>query len=424
MMEKCLRKSHVLICGVIVASVSVVSLVSAADWPQWRGTQRNGLSSETGLLPSWPETGPPLVWQASNSGNGYGAPAVANGRLYVTGNDGLENEFIKSFDAASGKELWTTRIGEVGNPRQRPNFPAARSTPTVDGEAIYVLGSNGDLACLEAATGKTRWSQNVRQQYGGVPGEWAYSESPLVDGERVICAPGGPDAALVALDKSTGDVVWKTQIPESKAAGYASVIVAQADGVKQYIAYLGMGLVGIDAESGRLLWHTAKTSGIANIATPVTKGSFVYSGASRTGGGLVEMVAADGGVSAEEVYFSPKLPTAIGGFVVVGDYLYGCNGQTMQCVEFKTGEVKWENRSAAPGSLCYADGRLYLHGENGEVLLIDATPEAYREVGRFTPPDRPQPANGMEKSWAYPVIANGKLFIRDKNMIWCLSVER
>ncbi len=356
-------------------------------------------------------------------GYGYGAPSVAEGRLYVTANEGLENEFVKALEADSGKEVWSTRIGQVGNPKQRPNFPAARSTPTVAGDAIYALGSDGDLACLEAATGKLRWTKSLRRDFGGKPGAWAYAESPLVDGDLVVCTPGSPEAALVALDKSTGELVWKSAVPGNDAAGYASVVIAQAGHMKQYVAYLGMGLVGVDAKTGQLLWQYDKTKGLANMPTPVAQNEFVYSGTSRTGGGLVQLSVAPAGVAAEEVYFSPKLPGAIGGAVLVGDYLYGCGGQTLQCVEFKTGEMKWEDRSIAPGSLCYADGCLYLHGENGDVMLVEASSEAYHELSRFTPPGRPKPKDGMEKAWAYPVVANGRLYIRDRGTLWCYDVK-
>lgn len=386
-------------CAVMATSMALILTCSAlaADWPQWRGPARSGVSQETGLMKEWPDSGPQLVWQINDLGYGYGAPAVADGRLYVTANEGLEDEMVRALDADTGKITWSTRIGNVGNPKQRPNFPAARSTPTVDGDVLFALGSDGDLACLETATGKIRWTRNIRHDFGGKPGPWAYAESPLVDGTVVVCTPGGPDAALVALDKSSGEEIWKSAIPDSEAAGYASVVIAQAGDVKQYVAYLGLGLVGVDAKTGNLLWQYTTTKGIANMPTPVAHDGLVYSGTTRTGGGLVELKAASDGVSAQQVYFSPKLPSAIGGAVLVGDYLYGCGGKTLQCVEFKSGEIKWEDRSAAPGSLCYADGNLYLHGENGEVVLVEATPDGYHQRGRFTPPDAPSRPTGWRR---------------------------
>lgn len=409
--------------GLIAISIAVAGspTAAAADWPQWRGPNRDGISPETGLLKEWPEQGPKLLWQVKDLGDGYGAPSVVDGKLYVVVNEGLEKESVKSLDGTDGKELWSTPIGKVGNPDQRPNYPAARSTPTVAGNSLYALGSDGDLACLETASGKIRWQRNLRSDFGGAPGEWAYAESPLIDGDLVIAAPGGDDAALVALNRETGEVVWKAAVPGSEAAGYASVVIAEVEEVKQYIAFLGIGLVGVDAETGEFRWLYDQTKGIANSPTPVVHDGYIYSGAGRAGGGLVRLKPEQDGVEVEEIYFSPRLPHAQGGFVLIGDYLYGGGSQTLMCIDFKTGEVQWEQRMPAASSLCYADDRLYLHAENGEVLLVEATPEAYREHGRFSPPD--QPDRGQSRAWAYPVIADGRLYIRDLGTLWCYEIR-
>lgn len=414
------------ICFIIV-SVLLLSpgRVLADDWPQWRGPNRDGISKETGLLKEWPEDGPKLLWQVKDLGSGYATPAIAGGRIYLLANKGVEDEFIKALDVKDGNQVWSTRVGKIGNPDQRPNFPAARSTPTVDGSAIYALSSDGDLACLETATGKVVWTKNLRSDFGGKPGTWAYSESPLVDGEKVIVTPGGKDATLVALGKQTGDVEWTCAVPGGDMAGYASVVTAETGGVQQYLAYTGNGLVGVDAKTGKLLWRYDKTKGAMgmSILTPVVRDGLVFTGAGRVGGGTVKLSVDGGTVQAEQVYFDTKLPTAIGGAVLVGDYLYGCSGQTLVCADFKTGQIKWSDRSAAPGALCYADGRLYLHSEGGSVALVEVTPEAYREHGRFTPPNSPQPSKRMEKSWVYPVIADGRLYVRVRDFLWCYDVK-
>jgi outer membrane protein assembly factor BamB len=191
----------------------VATTLSAADWPQWRGPKRDGISTETGLLKSWPAEGPKLLWQVKELGSGYSTPSVAAGRVYVMSNHGLEDEFVKALDVKDGKEIWSTRAGKVGSQDQQPNYPAARSTPTVDGTRMYALGSDGDLVCLEAETGKVRWQKSLRADFGGKPGTWAYSESPLVDGDKVVCTPGGAEATIVALNKNTGEVVWKCAVP-------------------------------------------------------------------------------------------------------------------------------------------------------------------------------------------------------------------
>lgn len=406
--------------AVVASMTGTATTATAADWPQWRGPNRDGISEETGLLQEWPEEGPKLLWQVDDLGGGYGAPSVVDGKIYLVVNEGLEQESVKSLDA-NGKELWSTPIGKVGNPDQQPNYPAARSTPTVVGNLLYALGSDGDLTCLETATGKMRWQKSLRSDFGGAPGEWAYAESPLVDGDLVVVAPGGADAAIVALNRETGDLVWKSAVPGSEAAGYASVVIAEVEDVKQYVAFLGMGLVGVDAETGEFRWLYEQTKGIANSATPVVHDGYIYSGAFRGGGGLVRLKPEQDGAEVEQVYHSPRLPIAQGGFVVVGDYLYGGGGQTFMCIDFKSGEVQWEERIPAASSVCYADGRLYLHAENGDVLLVEANPEMYREHGRFSPPN--QPDRGQAKAWAYPVIADGRLYIRDLGTLWCYDIR-
>ena len=395
----------------------------AADWPQWRGPQRNGISAETGLLEEWPKEGPKLVWQVKDIDSGYSTPSVVGDRLYLLSNQGLDNEFVQMLDAKGGKRIWSQRIGKVGNPDQQPNYPAARSTPTVDGEWVYAFGSDGDLACLERATGKVRWQKNVRKDYGGQSGIWAYSESPLVDGEAVICTPGGPDATMLALNKNTGELIWKCAVAGGEQAAYTSALVIEAGGVRQYVQMLQKGLVGVEAKTGKLLWRydrTAKGSP-AVIPTPVVDGDFIYSAAGRSGGGGVRLKVNGGTFETEQLYFSPKLPTSVGGVLKVGEYLYGTSAGALLCLEFKTGNVKWDDRSIGAAALCYADGRLYLHGENGEVALLEATPEAYREKGRFKPVD--QPDRGSSKAWAYPIIADGRLYIRDLGTLWCYDVK-
>jgi len=407
---------------VVLAFGFFFSLVAgAADWPQWRGPLRDGVSRETGLLHQWPEGGPKLLWQVKDIGLGYSTPAVVGGRLYLLGNEGMDDEFVEALDVNDGKRAWSTRLGKVG-PNQGPPYPGARSTPTVDGQRLYALGSDGDLACLETATGTLVWQKNLRSDFGGTPGTWAYSESPLVDGDVLVCTPGGAEATLVALDKQTGEVIWKSAMADADQAAYASVIVVEAAGVKQYVQFLQKGVVGVDAKTGTFLWRydaTAKGSP-ANIPTPVAHEGQVYSGTGRGGGGLVKLRADNGQFTAEQVYFDKGLPTAIGGAVLLDGFLYGTNGQALICAEFASGKVQWQDRCIGTGAVCYADGCLYIHGENGDVALVAAKPDAYQELGRFTPPD--QPDRGRSKAWAYPVVSGGRLFVRDLGTLWCYEV--
>jgi outer membrane protein assembly factor BamB len=393
----------------------------AADWPQWLGPQRNGITQEKGLLKSWPEGGPKLVWKISDLGSGYSTPVMVGDRLYVLANEGLDSENVVALSARDGQRLWFVRLGKVGNPDQNPSYPAARSTPTVDGEVLYALGSDGDLACLEIAKGAVRWKKNLRTDFGGKPGIWAYAESPLIDGDVLICTPGGSNATMVALNKQTGAVIWKCAVPGEDAA-YTSVITTEAGDVKQYVQFLQKGVVGVEAKTGKLLWRydrTAKGSA-ANIPTPVADGGYIFNATGQGGGAIIRLRTNSGAVEVEELHFSKQLPTAIGGAVKVGDYLYGASGTDLLCVEFKTGAVKWANPSVGMGSLLFADGSLYLHSEKGEVALVEASPAGYQERGRFNPPD--QPNRGAAKAWAYPIVANGRLYLRDLNMLWCYDV--
>ena len=416
-------RSPAIVLGIVISQCLGPLGLPAADWPQWRGPHRNGISVETGLLAEWPKEGLRLVWQVKDIGSGYSTPAVAGDRLYLLSNQGTNDEFVQALDAKDGKRVWSQRIGKVGNPDQQPNYPAARSTPTVDGEWLFALGSDGDLVYLERTTGKVRWQKNIRADYGGQPGIWAYSESPLIDGETLVCTPGGSNATLVALSKKTGDLTWKCVVPDGEQAAYTSALVIEVGGVRQYIQMVQKGLVGVEAKTGKLLWRydrTAKGSP-AVIPTPVADGDFIYSAGAMVGGGGVRLKAGGGAFEAEQMYFSPKLPTSVGGALKVGDYLYGTSAAGLLCLEFKTGIVKWDDRSIGAASLCYADGRLYLHGENGEVALVEATPEAYREKGRFKPTDPPD--RGASKAWAYPVVANGRLYIRDIGTLWCYDIK-
>jgi outer membrane protein assembly factor BamB len=412
-------------CSILAVSLILCSIVALAnDWPQWRGPGRNGISQEKGLLKEWPAGGPKLLWQQKDIGEGYSTPVIVGARLYILSNRGLENEFVQALSVEDGKPLWQTRLGNVGNPNQQPPYPMARSTPTIEGDVMYVLSSDGDLASLDIATGKIRWQKSLRKDFGGMPGTWAYAESPLIDGDVLIATPGGAQATLVALNKKSGDVVWKSAVPGGDEAGYASAVVVNGGGKKQYVQFLAKGVVGVDTK-GKFLWRYDQTGkGVANMPTPVVKDGYVYSAAQNVGGGLVQLKPSGDGVTAEQVYYTRDLPNKNGGSILLGDYLYGTNSMGLVAAEFLTGKIKWMAEGIGPGSVFYADGNIYVHGENGDVALVEATPDAYHEKGRFSPPDKPQHTRGpMEKAWPYPVLANGRLYIRDLGTLWCYDVR-
>ncbi len=395
----------------------------AADWPQWRGPQRHGVSTETGLLKQWPAAGPRLHWQMSDIGDGYSTVTVVGDQLYTLANLELDNEFVRALSVQDGKTLWTTRLGNVGNPDQMPSYPKARSTPTIDGDRLYALSSDGDLACLDTVTGKVRWQKNVRKEFGGVPGTWAYAESPLVDGDVVVVTPGGTEATLLALNKVTGTVVWKAAVPGGDAAAYASVIVLNHAGRKQYVQFTGKGIVGVDARTGEFLWrHDEPSKGPANIPTPIASGSYVYSAVGKIGGTLFRLSGTAEALKPEPVYLTRDLPNTNGGAVLVGDTLYGTIADGLVAADYKTGTIRWKAEGVGPGSIVAADGHLYIHGENGDVALVAAAADVYREKGRFTPPNQPKHATAMEKAWPYPVVASGRLYIRDRGTLWSYDV--
>jgi outer membrane protein assembly factor BamB len=409
------------VCGAILLSLAAYP----ADWPQWRGPRRNGVSAETGLLKEWPKAGPRLVWQAKDIGDGYATPSVVGNRIYILSNRGMDNEFVQALSTQDGKQVWAARLGKVGNPEQMPSFPTARSTPTIDGRLLYALSSDGDLACLETASGRIRWRKSLRADFGGHPGGAAYAESPLVDGDTLVVTPGGAQATIVALNKKTGETIWKSAVPGGDDAGFSSVIAVETGGRKQYVQFLAKGLVGVDAQTGQFLWrYDATGKGPTNIPTPVASTGYIYTSQYRGPGGLIRLTAAGRGVAAEQIYLQRGLPNSAGGSVVVGATHYGTTAQGLVAADWATGKVLWLEASTGGGAILGAENRLYIHGESGEAILAEATPKAYREKGRFMPPDRPKRTrDAMEMAWAYPVVANGRLYIRELDSLWCYDIS-
>jgi outer membrane protein assembly factor BamB len=396
---------------------------SADDWPQWRGTHRDARSAETGLLQQWPKGGPPLVWTVNGLGAGYSEVSVAHGRLFTMGERrdpdrtaGPQETFVIALDETTGKELWATRIGAHhgdGGPR---------STPTVDGERLYALSPEGDLLCMDVATGKPRWGKNLRKDFEGQVGGWAYCESVLIDGDRLICTPGGSEATLVALDKQTGDMVWKANVPGGgDHAEYSSIVITTVDGEKQYVQFLGRGVVGIRAEDGKFLWrYNHPANGTANCSTPVVDHASVFAASAYgSGGGLARLRRSGDKTAAGEVYFIKEMQNHHGGMVLVDGYLYGEGGGRLCCIDFKSGQIRWREGRAGKGSIAYADGHLYYRNEGGAMMLVEANPTKYVERGRFEPAQR-----GEGPCWPHPVIANGKLYLRHADLLFCYDVKQ
>jgi outer membrane protein assembly factor BamB len=412
-----------LTCLLPLASFPAAKL-GAGDWPGWRGPQRDGISTEKGLLPSWEKEPPQLLWQAKGLGSGFASVAIADGRIFTLGERKGGAKLI-ALDLASQAELWEAKVGG-GSPN---------STPTVDGDLVFALGRDGHLVCARAKTGEVVWKKDFGQDFGGkMMSDWGYSESPLVDGEKLVCTPGAKDAMVVALEKTTGKLIWKGAFPEdlkldrgNDGAAYSSIVVSNAAGVKQYVQLVGHGLISVAARDGKFLWAYNKIANdTANIPTPIVKGDHVFTSTGYGTGAALLKIAKDGsGFKAEEVYFlkSKDLQNHHGGMVLVGDHIYGGHGHNEGfpiAIEMLTGKVAWrQGRGPGEGSaaVLYADGNLYFRYQNGIMALIEANPKEYKLKGSF------QLASIQGESWPHPVIAGGKLFLRDQDVLMCYQLR-
>lgn len=419
-------KRHALCFAMVLSSVTAFAETKETfDWPQWQGPDRNAVSREHGLLQEWASDGPPLKWKAKGLGGGDSAPSVADGRILAMSNRG-EDEVVWALSETDGSPLWVKRLGPAFKQSRNQSKEGPGCTPTVDGERLYVLGLDGTLSCLQVGNGDIVWQRNLVSEFGGTVPPWSYRESPLVDGEKLICTPGGDDATLVALDKLTGQTIWKSAVPGNPKAAYSSAIAIDFEGQRQYVQLTQRALVGVAASDGKFLWRydrAASGSGI-NCSTPLYQDGLVFAASAYgAGGGAVKLNQdASGGIQAQEVYFTNKMQNHHGGMIVLDGSLYGANGGNgggfLSCLDFKTGEVLWLDRRAPKGSLALADGRFYYRTEDGAMLLIEPSAKQFIERGRFEQPERTS-----KPAWAHPVIANGKLYLRDQDLLLCYDVK-
>jgi len=415
-LEKNMRKTGLLTAVLVLGLLAAVAV--AQDWPQWRGPERTGRSAETGLLKSWPKDGPTKLWTVNGLGEGYSAISIKGDRIYTMGtHDGGEAVFALDFN--TGKQLWVKKSSERIFKESKGNGP--RCTPTTDGDKLYTEDALGVVTCWEAADGKRVWQVKLTDLGGRRP-NWGYSESPLIAGKAVVVTPGGRQGAIAALDKMTGEVIWQAK-GARHAAAYGSCILIDVKGKKQIANVTATGprvgrqrrgtMIGVDANSGQLLWEFS--TGVAQIAcgTPVYHdGIVVISSGYRAGTAAADI--SDG--KAKQLWHVQRRGSHHGGIIRVGDYVYGLI-DAMTCIELKTGEIKWQNRGVGKGSLVYADGHFYCLSERNTMGLVEATPEAYREKGRFKIP------RSGKNSWAHPVVCRGRLFIRDQDTLSCYDVK-
>jgi outer membrane protein assembly factor BamB len=426
----------------LVLHLGLVTPLAAADWPQYRGPNRNDVSPETGLLQVWPAGGPTLLWSFEACGVGYSPPAVVGDRVFVTGGRD-DTDVLVALDAkavrdGTVKELWAAEVGPTFRWKGNSWSAGPAATPTVDGDAVFALGGNGDLICVDAANGKTRWRTSLAEDLGGSVNPigggpkdlgWGYNGSPLVDGDRLVCVPGGSKGTLAALDKRTGKVIWRSTELTDQAA-YTSPMPLEVGGVRQYVILTNPGLAGVSAADGQLLWRHKRTQpyGTEVVNTPLVRGDLIYTTVAAGNGGCeVVRVERDGdGFKAAPVWSNKNLMNHHGNVVLVGDHVYGSGqGAGWECQEFKTGDVVWsERKSFRSGATTFADGRLYCYAEDdGHAALVDVSPAGWKDAGRLKPPKASKLRQPQGKVWTPPVVAGGRLFLRDQELLFCFDVK-
>ena len=398
-----------------------VTNAQAEDWPQWRGPNRDGNSADTGLLKEWPAGGPKLAWKVTGLGKGYANMSVAAGRLFTMGDkDGAG--YVLALSPTDGKILWAAKVGAAGSPDPSDwSYPGPRCTPTVSGDLVFAVNAWGEMVCVTAADGKEQWRKDFRKDFGGKPPTWGYSESPLVDGDQVVVTPGGSQGAMVALDKKTGRLLWQSK-NFTDEAHYSSIVPAEIGGTRQYVQLTAASVVGISAKDGSVLWQAPRKGNVAVIPTPVVAGDLIYvTSGYNAGSNLFKVTSNAGKFSAEQVYANKAMSVHHGGVVKVGEHVYGySDSKGLTCQNFQTGEVVWsEKGKIKKGCVSSADGALYFREEDtGTMVLLAASPAGCEEKGRF-----PQPDRAPEKAWPHPTIANGKLYLRDQDLLLCYDVK-
>jgi outer membrane protein assembly factor BamB len=411
-----------------LAGIMLPAALFAADWPQWRGPARDDVSKETGLLKAWPKDGPKLLWTFDGAGIGYSGPAIAGDYLYTLGADEKDDLAI-ALDVRSGNKVWATPVG----PYVHNDYGSGpRSTPTIDGEHVYVLSSAGHLACLKADDGTKVWSVDLIDDLGGGRPRWNYAESPLVDSDQVVCTPGGGKGTLAALDKKTGKVLWRSE-ELTDAAAYSSIVAGEVGGIRQYVQMTTGGVVGVAPKDGKLLWRQRLgVNGVAIIPTPIVHQNYVYVTSDYGAGcGLVKLTAQGGALKSEVVYHNNNMQNHHGGVVLVEGAVYGWSGNAnggrgpWLCQDFRTGNVVWKDeRFKQAGSLTCADGRLYCCGQDdGTAVLIEPNKRGWKEHGRFTIPRHSPRREYRNNVWTHPVVANGRLYLRDQELLFCYDVK-
>lgn len=419
----------------LVAAVDMAPTVRGGDtdWPQWRGPNRDGHAAPQSLLQSWPEGGPKLKWQFRNAGEGYSTFAVVDGRLYTMGSRG-DQCFVICIDASNGEAIWETPISRASVDQDYAHGwgGGPRSTPTVDGEYVYALSDIGTVGCLKISDGTLVWTVDLVEEFGGGIPNWGYSESVLVDGDRIVVTPGGKNF-MVGLHKKSGDKIWGSQDIDAPAQ-YASIIRHELEGAAVYLNASKSGLLGVDPKSGKKLLESSVTgNNVAVIPTPIASGDLIYHTSDYgAGNALLRLNNTSDGLAATQVYHlqNKSMQNHHGGVVLVDGVIYGftkANGGRWMAQDLKSGETLWSEtlRPNKSGSIAYADGRLYCYNDkDGSLYLVEPSREGWKPAGSLTLPEQTEIARKSGAIWAHPVIADQMVFIRDQDLIFAYDIAR
>ncbi|MDF1811454.1 MAG: PQQ-binding-like beta-propeller repeat protein [Verrucomicrobiales bacterium] len=404
------------------------SPASGTDWPAFRGADGTGISPDTGLLEKWPSDGPEKIWTYDKAGMGYSGFAVVDGRLYTQGTRDTDVTMI-CVDADSGKKIWSRSYAEDDSKGYNAGWGnGPRGAPSVNDGKVYGLGPKGILVCIDAEKGSVVWKKDLIKDFSGEPGKWGYSETPIVDGEKLIVAPGGNKAGIVALNKDTGDVIWTADEVQPGMAEYATIVVSEMNGKRQYIKFFEKIVASVDAETGRLLWQGDFPKGkVAVIPTPIVDGNQVYVSAGYSAGCRAFEISSSNQV--KELWTNNEMSNHHGGVIKFGDHIYGFdNGKGLVCQDWDTGKLTWMNKDRqflSKGAVHIADGMIYaLNEQNGALTLISANPEGYKEHGRFILDPQSPNRNPQGRIWTHPLVIGGKLYLRDQEFIHCYDVKK
>ena len=414
----------------IVSMLIMIGMgLMAQDWPQWRGPNREGIFKGANLNLDWSAKKPALLWTFRQAGAGYSAPTIVGTTLYCQGGaDG--KDFAFALDTQTGKEKWRQNLGEIAL-LERGDGP--RGSVTVDGDKLYLIRGGGQIHCLTASDGKILWQKDFVKDFNGkLMSRWGFSESPLIDGNLVVCSAGGDEGTVLALDKNTGALVWRTK-ELTDAASHSSPIVADVNGIRQYVLLTAKNVAGIASKNGKLLWSVPMEGGprgiSAVIPTPVFSDNMVYITNGYEVGCLGIKLTRDGdNVKAETLYAKRDITTQHGGVVLINGYIYGyTESRTWACQHFKTGEIVWSEKSNEIGKgaiLGVNDRLLLLDMQTGRTAVIAASPEGWKEFGRMDIPERTKIITQDNNVWTHPVVANDKLYIRDQDLLFCFDIRK